>query len=154
MKNYFQQRPRGRVSRTSHASGYDHFTNQITLQQTSINTESTANIVSDEYEITLKWKRAKVRPIKPSNEVGLKRVRLQGKCSLIFRSSKFLEIQTTAKIENVKSTKILFLFTFYYHFQFVLIQITKFRQVPHVFKLPSNMLKVEVFSCFPIYIHD
>ena len=34
----------------------------------------------------------------------------------IKRLSKFLEIQTAVKFENVQNTKILFLFMFYYHF--------------------------------------
>ena len=33
--------------------------------------ESTANIVSDDLEITLKCEKTWIRPIKPSNEVGL-----------------------------------------------------------------------------------
>ena len=38
------------------------------------------------------------------------------KCSFIIMSSKFLEIQSAVKFQNVESTKILFLFMFYYHF--------------------------------------
>ena len=135
MKNYFQHRPRGRVSRISHARGYNDFTNQMTLQQNKYK-----HRINGQYSFRcLKWERTQVRSIKPSSEVGLSRADRQGKCQLIIRFSKFLEIQTAVKFENVKSTKILFLFMFYYDFQFVLIQIAKFRQVPHFLKLPSKL---------------
>ena len=77
--------------------------------------ESTANIVSDDWEITLKCERTWIRYITPSNEVGPWQADRQGECSLIIKFTKFLEIQTAVSSENVESTKMLFLFVFYYH---------------------------------------
>ena len=108
----------GRCHEPSHARGWLPFYKQDNFLKRTKDMESTAKIVSDDWEITLKCERTWIRPIKPSNEVGLWhcwQADRQGECLLIIWFTKFLEIQTAAYSENVESTKMLFLVEFYYH---------------------------------------
>ena len=86
-----------------------------------------------------------MRSIKPSCEVGLSRADRQGKCSLIIRSSKFLEIQMAVKFENPKSTKILF---FFYVLSSFLVYSNTDSKVQTGATRFKTALKVELFSCF------
>ena len=69
----------------------------------------------------------------------------QGKCSLIIRSSKFLEIQTADIFENVKKTKNFIPFYVLLSFLVCINTDSIVQTGATLFKTP---LKVQLFSCF------
>ena len=72
----------------------------------------------------------------------------QGKCSLIIRSSKFLEIQTAVIFENVKKKQTNKNFIPFYVLLSFLVCINTDSNVQTGATLFKTPLKVELFSCF------